>query len=315
MSVVRSFLGELRERRLLPVVAVLVVAIVAVPLVLAKSPAPVPAPAPSSASGLPVSGNAGTPSLSVASAPSVTPPSGPARDPFRGSAIPGGSASSGGTSAAGAAAGAAASAAGSTAAAGASGSSSSPTGGSTGSATEPSTTPTPPPSHKPTVALLTPTQAYHVALAITNASGDLNQIDPLERMSVLPSQQNPLLVELGVLRGGGRVLFAVQPAAVVSGPGSCTPGPIDCQILSLAPGQTETLSSSNGSVSRLLFAVTAITADQYPSAAAADKARQNVSADGRRLLSNSTLTALSLFPYDPSLGAVVDLRNLSVEGQ
>jgi hypothetical protein len=38
------------------------------------------------------------------------------------------------------------------------------------------------------------------------------------------------------------------------------------------------------------------------------------SAAGRRLLSTSTLSALSLFQYEPSLGAVVDLRNLTVGG-
>jgi hypothetical protein len=62
------------------------------------------------------------------------------------------------------------------------------------------------------------------------------------------------------------------------------------------------------------FAVTAITADHYPSAAAAAKARRKVSAAGSHLLSQSTLSALSLFRYEPSLGAVVDLRDLTIGG-
>ena len=40
-----------------------------------------------------------------------------------------------------------------------------------------------------------------------------------------------------MLKGGKQVLFAVQQGAAVSGPGTCTPGPIDCEILALAPGQ------------------------------------------------------------------------------
>src|SRR5205823_220376 len=72
--------------------------------------------------------------------------------------------------------------------------------------------------------------------------GGINTIDPLERLSVVPSPKQPLLVELGVLQGGKRVLFAVQPGAAVSGPGTCTPGPIDCEVLTLAPGQTEGVS-------------------------------------------------------------------------
>jgi len=60
--------------------------------------------------------------------------------------------------------------------------------------------------------------------------------------------------------------------------------------------------------------VNAITADQHQSAAAANKARQDASDLGRELLANSPLNALSLFQYDPSVGAVVDLRNLTVGG-
>ena len=120
-----------------------------------------------------------------------------------------------------------------------------------------------------------------------------------------------------MLKGGQRVLFVVQPGAVLSGPGICTPGPIDCQILSLAQGQTEQLSvqSPTGLVTIALFSVTGISVDEHSTAAAADKARRAVSAAGLNLLNRSTLSALSLFQYEPSIGAVVDLRNLTVGGK
>jgi hypothetical protein len=155
-----------------------------------------------------------------------------------------------------------------------------------------------------------------VTLAITNDAGGVGTIDSLERLSVLPSQQQPMLVELGVLKGGHRVLFAVQPGTVVSGPGVCTPGPIDCEILSLAQDQTEGLAkqSPTGLAAGPLFAVTAISAVEHASAAAADKARRAEALAGRVLLNNSTLDALSLFHYEPSLGTVVDLRNLTIGG-
>ncbi len=63
-----------------------------------------------------------------------------------------------------------------------------------------------------------------------------------------------------------------------------------------------------------LLAVNSISADQYPSAAAANKARKTASDIGRELLNQSQLSAISLFQYDPSVGAVVDLRNLTVGG-
>ena len=62
------------------------------------------------------------------------------------------------------------------------------------------------------------------------------------------------------------------------------------------------------------FAVTGITAAEHSSAAAASKARHAVSKAGRDLLSKSSLSALSLFQYQASIGAVVDLRDLTVGG-
>jgi hypothetical protein len=125
-----------------------------------------------------------------------------------------------------------------------------------------------------------------------------------------------MLVELGVLQGGHSVLFAVEPGTVVSGAGTCTPGPIDCEIVTLNPGQTEGISKQAGSGSTpvALFSVNSITVDQHPSVAAANQARQTASDVGRELLSRSPLSALSLFQYDPSVGSVVDLRNLTVGG-
>ncbi|MDQ6821841.1 MAG: hypothetical protein M3076_16145 [Actinomycetota bacterium] len=348
MSTLSAFITELRERRLWPVAVVLLIGIVAVPLVLAKTPPPTPAPV-RSASGLPVAGNPAVPSVSLGATPAATPPRGGARNPFTpapgtgaqapaspassAGSSPATSASSGqgtgtgaasagtGTSAASAGTGTGAASAGTGTSTPSSGTTSAGTGSTgssggtgTGSGTQPSDTPAAPdgkPS-KPGPAQLSATQAYRVALAISKAGSGLATVDSLERLSILPSPQQPLLVELGVSQGGRRVLFAVQSGAVITGPGGCTPGPIDCQILSLAPGQTETLSSSNGTVSNLLFAVTAIKATGYRSRSAAEQARRMASAAGHELLTSSTLSALTLFEYDPTVGAIVDLRNLKV---
>jgi hypothetical protein len=186
------------------------------------------------------------------------------------------------------------------------------TGSGHGTTTTTTTTPAPPPP--PTT--LAPTESYDVAVSITGSSGDENTISSLERLSALPSRNNPLLVELGVLQGGKRVLFAVQPGTVGRGGGRCIPGPVDCEILSLAPHQVEKLEAAtqDGVMPEALFAVTGITMQQHQTAAAADSARRVQSAFGHSLLRQSTGTALSLFPYEPSLGALVDQRNLSVGG-
>ena len=72
----------------------------------------------------------------------------------------------------------------------------------TGTTAPPSIVPTAKPKPVPTG--LTATQSYDVTLEMTNGSGGLDTIDPLERLSVLPSDQTPMLVELGVLQGGKR---------------------------------------------------------------------------------------------------------------
>jgi hypothetical protein len=317
MSFLKGILTDLRQRRLWPVPLALIAAIVAVPVLLGKQ-APPPAPLPLSHG--PV---AGTPiaAVSVNNSPSSSQPSGPARDPFTQQKQPKprtGSSPSGSTAASGTTASVSTTSSGSTT------SSSISSGGVSPSTSSVSSSPATPPvspvapgaKPKPAPTGLTATQSYDVALSITNPKGGLDQIDPLERLSVLPSDQQPLLVELGVLQGGKRVAFAVQPGTVVTGGGTCTPGPIDCEIFTVGQDQTVTVStqSASGPVYVAEFAIIGITAKNDGSAAVADQARREQSAAGRKLLDNSSSNALSLFQYDPTVGAVVDLRNLTVGG-
>ncbi len=308
--------SELRQKRLWPLAAALLVAIIAVPVLLTKSPSPTPVP-PGPQATPPPSAATSLPTLNVQTTPAQSPLTGHARDPF--TQQPSGTTTTASTTATSTATATSSSATSSTTSS--SSTSQGTVGGATGIAV--ATSPVSPrpitsPGAKPKSASggLTATQSYDVSLAITNASGGLNTIDPLERLSVLPNDKQPLLVELGVLQGGHRVLFAVQPGTIVSGPGNCTPGRIDCEILSLGLNQTESLAthSPSGAVPGPLFAVTAITAANHASAAAAAKARRAQSAAGRALLSRSSLSALSLFQYQPGVGAVVDRRNLSVRG-
>jgi hypothetical protein len=319
MSVFDSILRDLRERRLWPVALVLLAALVAVPVMLSKpgqAAAPPAAPTPPSAT---ASAASALPAVSVTTVPRPSRLNGQARDPFAQQQATAAAAKTAATTP-----GATTPTTTSTTGTTPTNTGASATGGTSGTGApnssgpgSGSTTPKfPTVPSKPAPPALTATQSYHVTVAITNAVGGLDTIDPLQRLSGLPSDQLPLLIELGVLKGGHRALFVVQPGTVVSGPGACSPGPIDCQILSLAQDQIETLStqSSTGSVQAAQFAVTAIKAHDEGSAAAANKARRSESSVGRRLLANSTPSALSLFQYEPSLGAVVDLRNLTVGG-
>jgi hypothetical protein len=324
MSVLTNILKELRERKLWPIALGLIVALVAVPVLLSKN-APTNLVTPQPGGGLPYSTGTSVPAISVKTQAGVSKLAGRGRDPFTPQAgtattttattpAQAAPAASSGASVGAGGASPTASPGGSTAPVTPAPSSSAPVTPAPSSSAPTPSAPTPKP--KPAPSGLRATQSYEVSLAITTKNGGLDTIDPLERLSLVPSQQQPLLVELGVLQGGKQVLFAVQPGAAVGGPGSCTPGPIDCEILALSPGQTEGVSkqTATGSTPVALFSVTSITAAQHPSVAAADTARRTASEAGRKLLASSPLSALSLFQYDPSVGAVVDLRNLTVGG-
>jgi hypothetical protein len=321
MKPLNSLIAELREKRLWPVAAVLLACLVAVPVLLAKSSS-----TPSTVASLPASPatpTSGMPQVTVDGKATRLTVSGKARDPFAQQKLPapattgttGVTTGSGTTASTGSSTttGSGGTSAGNTGA-GATGSSATTGNGSTGTGTTGGGLPTNKP--KPAPAGLTATEAYHVTLGITNASGGLDTIDPLTRLAPLPSSQRPLLVEMGVLGGGHRVLFVVLPGTVVSGAGRCIPGPVDCELLSLAPGGIESLSvrTSSGVSPVAQFAVTGLSADKYSSAAAAMRARKVESSAGRRLLDQSTLSALSLFRYDAGSGTVADLRTLTVGG-
>ena len=331
MSILTNMIKELRERKLWPIAILLIVALVAVPLLLSKK-APTNLVTPQPSTSLPYSTGSALPAITVETAQGASRLPGRGRDPFTPQHIATTATTSTTASTTPAASGST-STTGSTGATGSTGTSTVSAGTGSGSSTVSSTpsspatptTPTTPstPSSPGTTSKPAPgpsglraKQSYQVSLAITTSGGGVYTIDPLERLGVLPGPHQPLLVELGVLQYTKRVLFAVQPGAAVSGPGTCTPGPIDCEVLSLAPGQTEGVSkqTSKGTTPVALFSVNSISAAEHPSVAAANAARRKASGAGRKLLTNTSLTALSLFQYDPSVGAVVDLRNLTVGG-
>lgn len=335
MSFFKDIANELREKRLWPIAVALVAALVAIPVFLSKSPgsnALAQLPPPTAVA----PGSTALPAVSVSTATIHSRLTGSARDPFQqqklktakssttksssntssssGSGTSGSTASgSGGTSGP----------SGSSTTTGGSGGSPSPSGGGSSGGSpspnpnpNPNPNPIPTPKPKPVTPGLSSTETYQVTLAMTNPQGGLDTTDSVERLSPLPSVKQPLMIELGVLKGGHRVLFLLQPGTVVSGPGTCTPGPIDCEILSLDQEQIESLgtSSSSGVDPVGLFAVTAIQTHRYGTAAMAERMRRVVSPAGQKLVDASNSAVLPLFRYEPKLGAVVDLRNLNVGG-
>jgi hypothetical protein len=302
-----------------PIAAVLAVAIVAVPMLLSNSGSQNNAPLAQSSVGPSIPNVSSIPAVSVSDTASDAKLKGHSRNPFQ--QIKGGSGSSGSSKSSTSSKSSKSSKSEPAPSHSSSGSSSKSSSGSSGSSTSGSsgkgtttttTTPTPPPPPSG----LTPTETYDVSVSITGNSGNENTVNSLERLSALPSRNNPLIVELGVLKGGKDVLFALRSGTVIRGGGRCIPGPSDCEILSLKQGQVEKLEATtqDGVMPEAMFAVTGITMQKHANEAAAGTARRVENAYGRSLLKSSTSSALSLFRYQPGIGALVDQRNLSVGG-
>lgn len=321
MSFLNALISDLRDRKIWVVAVGLLAAIVAVPVLLSSSSSPAPAhPGPSV--NLPMASDTGVP-VTVNSSPSVAPLTGKERNPFIQPKLPGAKSAtasgSGSSTASGAGTSSSSSTSGSTSGAGTgTGSSGSGSGGSTSSTPTP---PPPPPSsghHTAGPAGLRSTQSYVVDLVQTAPSGGFTSPVLSVRNSVIPvvaGNPETLLAWLGVIQSGKQALFAVLPGTVLSGAGTCIPGLVDCQLLELSPGQDESVATPTTYAEPWTIQVSAISAADHGSASAAASARERTSSYGTAALrASSGLTALSLFQFSPSLGALVDQRNLFVGG-
>jgi hypothetical protein len=67
----------------------------------------------------------------------------------------------------------------------------------------------------------------------------------VERLKVLPSTEQPVLIYRGVEDGGKVAVFELTGSVVALGDGRCEPRPEDCQILKLKAGETEFLTVSD----------------------------------------------------------------------
>jgi hypothetical protein len=319
MSFFNSLKMDLADKRLWPVVVVLAICAIGIPVAVTKtssSSGPKPTAVANEVPPLPAGQPAPASELGAVAGPNTpraTRYRGAERNPFRGT--PGVKSATSTTTQATKVAGGSSGTSGKSSSKGSSGGASTGSGGTT--APQTLAKPTTPRTFKPVPTVLTPTQSYAVTVAMTTADGGVDTIDPLQRLAILPSAKQPLLVYLGQLQGHRESLFAVESGTVVSGPGRCTPGPTDCEVLALSAGQIEIVAARSGSatVPVAMFAVTAMKVAGHATVAAARRARHDESAAGRTLLGNSPLPVLALFQYDPSLGAVIDLRNLNVGGK
>jgi hypothetical protein len=234
MTLLRDLWADLRERRLWPVAALLVIALVAIPVVLGRSsgaaetPAPIPAPLPAS-----TASSDGEQAVSLAAGPVARMAArGRPRDPFRGAPKAKQPAESVAPPATPVAATPSDSIPADTPAATPAAPPSAPD-----PAPVPADTSTPPTT--PTAPPVTGVAAgYRTDLRFGPAGRD-KPIEDLLRLRALEGAAGPLLVYLGVREDRKTAVFLLTSTAEHAGDGRCQPSATACQMIELSRGESE----------------------------------------------------------------------------
>jgi len=223
-SAVTNLWRQLVQRRLWPVAILLVAALAAVPMALSKDPAP-PAPAP------PTPATDTESSDELASQPIVAPAEarvsrrkvlGDPKNPFGVAKQETASASPPDSG---------------TVTAEQTGQDVGTTPPSTGGSTPPTYgTPTPTTPAEPTPA---PKQYAVQEITVRFGAADDAKRQSVKRRQALPSEQEPVLIYLGVLKDGKTAVFLLDQGAEPIGDGECKPSPEQCETLRLRAGETE----------------------------------------------------------------------------
>jgi hypothetical protein len=86
---------------------------------------------------------------------------------------------------------------------------------------------------------------YVVDLTFT-ANGRKRHVTSMERLDMLPSQDSPLLLFLGVSANAGNAVFLVDSTLEAAGEGKCKPRASDCAFLYLGAGSEHEFTNEEG---------------------------------------------------------------------
>jgi len=182
------------------------------------------------------------------------------------------------------------------------------TSNSTTSTSEPSA-PAPEP-HAPAK----PKPIYHVAVLfgvappVGTPEGEqaLTPYENLKLLAPLPSASQPLIIYRGVTSGGKYAAFTLVSEPFLKGQGKCLPSEEQCQAIELAPGQAEALEYVPATGSPVIYElqVVNITASKGSSSSVGSILRSESKA-GRELLKHEGLVALPGLRYSRAQGVLV----------
>jgi hypothetical protein len=145
-----------------------------------------------------------------------------------------------------------------------------------------------------------PKTVYHVAVLFglipagtTALAAQLTPYESLKLLAPLPSASQPLIVYRGVTVGGKSATFTLIGEAILHGEAKCLPSTAQCEAIDLKPAQTEQLEyvSSTGEPLTYELRVVSIAASTA-SAASVKGILRGESKPGRELLSHDGLMAI-----------------------
>src|SRR5215204_6213674 len=92
----------------------------------------------------------------------------------------------------------------------------------------------------------TTTQYRYVVDLTFTANGRRRHVKSMERLDMLPSQESPLLLFLGVSANAGNAVFLVDSTLEAAGEGSCKPRASDCAFLYIGAGSEHEFTNEEG---------------------------------------------------------------------
>jgi hypothetical protein len=92
----------------------------------------------------------------------------------------------------------------------------------------------------------TTTQYRYVVDLTFTANGRTRHMKSMERLDMLPSQETPLLLFLGVTANAGNAVFLVDSTLEAAGEGKCKPRASDCAFLYIGAGSEHEFTNEEG---------------------------------------------------------------------
>jgi hypothetical protein len=93
----------------------------------------------------------------------------------------------------------------------------------------------------------TTTTVYKYVVDITfSANGRTRRIKGMEKLDMLPSESSPLLIFMGVTENGGNAVFLVDSTLEAAGEGRCKPSESECAFAYIGPGNEYSFTEEDG---------------------------------------------------------------------